>query len=153
MSVLRIAPLAIVTPSARVRGAGPVSDTHVHEDPDGNRRAFEDVTIPSETVVLVALTAEQAGDIIDNDRHASWICNLTDRLNDLVDDGAFSIERDWEVSGTATVTVTVSGIVTETNVDDARSQFAEQVRQDIDSYTQWDDADVDDVSIDHTERS
>jgi len=142
MSVLRITPLPIVTPIIRVRGSTPPMDS------DG-----EFVTIPSETVVLVALTAEQAGDIIDNDRHASWLCSLTERLSDLVDDGAFSVERDWEVSGTASVGVTVSGTITATNADDARSQFSDLVRQDIDSYTQWHDADVDDVSIDHTERS
>ena len=71
----------------------------------------------------------------------------------MVDDGAFAIERDWEVSGTASVSISISGPVTAETADDARSQFADLVRQDIDSYTQWDDADVDDVSIDHTERS
>lgn len=142
MSVLRITPLPIVTPIIRVRGSGPPMDS------DG-----EFVTIPHGTVVLVALTAEEAGNIIDNDRHASWICSLTDRLNDLVDDGVFSVEREWECSGTASVGVTVSGTVTASTADDARSQFSDLVRDDIDSYTQWSDADVDDVSIDHTERS
>lgn len=142
MSVLRITPLPIVTPITRVRGHGPTVDS------DG-----EYVTIPSDTVVLVALDAEEAGDIIDNNRHASWICSLTERLSDLVDDGAFAIERDWEVSGTASVSISISGTVTAETSDDARSQFSDLVRQDIDSYTQWDDADVDDVSIDHTERS
>ena len=142
MSVLRITPLPIVTPIIRVRGSGPTVDS------DG-----EYVTIPSETVVLVALDVEQAGNIIDERRSASWICSLTERLSDLVDDGAFAIERDWEVSGTASVSISISGTVTAETADDARSQFSDLVRQDIDSYTQWDDADVDDVSIDHTERS
>ena len=142
MSVLRITPLPIVTPIIRVRGSGPTVDS------DG-----ESVTIPHGTVVLVALTAEEAGNIIDNERHASWICSLTERLSDLVDDGAFSIERDWDVNGTASVTVSVSGTITAESADDARSQFADLVREDLDSYTQWSDADVDDVSIDHTERS
>ena len=142
MSVLRITPLPIVTPIIRVRGSGPPMDS------DG-----EFVTIPSETVVLVALTAEEAGHIIDERRSASWICSLSTRLSDLADDGAFAIERDWEVSGTASVQISISGTVTAETSDDARSQFSDLVRQDIDSYTQWDDADVDDVSIDHTERS
>ena len=142
MSVLRITPMPIGPPIIRVRGSGPTVDS------DG-----EYVTIPSETVVLVALDVEQAGNIIDERRSASWICSLTERLSDLVDDGAFAIERDWEVSGTASVSISISGTVTAETADDARSQFSDLVRQDIDSYTQWDDADVDDVSIDHTERS
>ena len=60
MSVLRITPLPIVTPIIRVRGSGPTVDS------DG-----EYVTIPSETVVLVALDVAQAGNIIDERRSAS----------------------------------------------------------------------------------
>ena len=136
-----ISPFPIVTPNYRVTIGVPVPQD-------------SSWVVPADTAVLVALTPEQAADLMEEDRHADWICSLTERLRELVNDGAFTVEREWDVSGTATVTVTVSGTALASTQEQAAEEFVENVKSDISIYAdEWNDALVDDVEVDHTERS
>jgi len=113
----------------------------------------EYLALPSGTVVLVALTSLQAGDLVNEKRSADWICNLTSRLESLVASGALEIEQSWDVSGVACCGVPVSGTVIASNADDARDKFSDEVKDSVSSFTSWYDVEVDNVDIDSTERS
>ena len=113
----------------------------------------EYLALPSGSVVLVALTALQAGDLVNEKRSADWICDLTSRLESLVASGALEIEQSWDVSGVACCGVPVSGIVIASNADDARDKFSDEVKNSVSSFTSWYDVEVDEVDISSTERS
>lgn len=108
--------LAICTPFARIMPHG--EGRQLTDEATGNSFSYKDVNT-DDAVVMVALDASQVALILSGERHADWICNLQDTLEDMVDSGVISVAQEYVVSGTVTVTSDFEVTVTVDREEDA----------------------------------
>ena len=111
--------------------------------------------VPSGIVVEVGLDADQVSDVLDSERYADWHCSLRSRLRELVDAGRVSIQREYECTGSITLSFTVTDNVSADSEEDAHEVFGSHVEDnwqilvDVDSGDYFDT--LDDVEVEVAE--
>ena len=110
--------------------------------------------LPEDTVVLVALRAEHGSDIIEEDRHASWICDLHSGLEGLVESGLIDVSRTWAMEGSVSITVAVRGEVQAVSEEKAHEVFGDEVEDDLEAFCDLSsDLTIDSVEVEQAERT
>ena len=110
--------------------------------------------LPEDTVVLVALGPEHVSDIIGEDRHASWICDLHSGLEGLVESGLIDVKKTWAMEGSVSITVAVRGEVQAESEDKAHEVFGDEVEDDLEAFCDLSsDLTIDSVEVEQAERT
>jgi len=102
-------------------------------------------THPHGGTVMVKLEESEVMDLLDGNRHASWICDLQSTLQDMVDDGTISPTRTWNVTGTYRATYQFEVEVEALNEEMAIEEARDMVECDPQSYANDDDFGFQDV--------
>jgi|TARA_R110000823_G_scaffold57365_3_gene138979 hypothetical protein len=125
---------------------------------DGDTRSVDvDADSPNPSVVWIALTKDDVRGIVDDeglyeDDRILYI--IRDRLTGMAEDGTLEIDRDYTVTGTAVMDVTMTHTVQARSVETARQAFYDAVRdigpENMDDYEvdEVRDEDILDVSLD-----
>ena len=109
--------------------------------------------VPAGTVVEVGLDADQVSDVLDSERYADWYCSIRDRLQELVDAGRISIQREYECTGSVTLTFVISDTVSAESETDAHDVFGEHVEENWQDLVDLDLADYPEVVDVEVERA
>ena len=91
-------------------------------------------THPHGGTVMVKLEESEVMDLLDGNRHASWICDLQSTLQDMVDDGTINPTRTWNVTGTYRATYQFEVEVEALNEEMAIEEARDMVECDPQSY-------------------
>jgi|TARA_R110001583_G_scaffold60433_2_gene179518 hypothetical protein len=122
-----------------------------------SRSATVDAASRNPSVVWIALTKDDVGGILDDDGdlyNKDPLEIVRERLEKMVEDGTLEIDRDYTVTGTAVMDVTMTHTVTARSVETARQAFYEAVQEigpeNMDDYEvdEVRDEDILDVSLD-----
>ena len=103
------------------------------------------------TLLWVGLTAKDVRSMLDFDGGAMG--EIVERLEKLVDDKEITLLREYHVTGSATITVSMTATVEAASEDEARHLFEDQAMdgpEDMDDYTYEDTTDVDVDDVDFT---
>ena len=103
------------------------------------------------TLLWVGLTAKDVRSMLDFDGKAMG--EIVERLEKLVDDKEITLLREYHVTGSATITVSMTATVEAASEDEARHLFEDQAMdgpEDMDDYTYEDTTDVDVDDVDFT---
>jgi hypothetical protein len=95
-------------------------------------------THPHGGTVMVKLDESEVLDILDGNRHASWICDLRTTLEGLVEDGHINPTRTWTVTGKYYATYKFEVEVEAPNEEMAIEEAREEVELDPGNHA-WDD--------------
>ena len=125
---------------------------------DGDTRSVDvDADSPNPSVVWIALTGDDVRGVVDEEGdlyRQDALDIVRERLTEMVEDGTLEIDRDYTVTGTAIMDVTMTHTVTARSVAYAREAFYEAVQdigpENMDDYevTEVRDEDILDVSLD-----
>ena len=144
--------LPIITPAARfltesfiiLRGDAIAEATH-----DDKGLSYETLrqiqTHPHGGTVMVKLDESEVMDLLDGNRHASWICDLQSTLQDMVNDGTINPTRSYNVTGTYRATYQFEVEVDAPNEEMAIEEARDMVECDPQSYANDDEFRFQDV--------
>ena len=138
----------ILTSDAIAEQTGPQRDEGMDDEQVSLRistiKAIQ--THPYGGTVMVKLEESEVMDILEGNRHASWICDLQSTLQSMVDDGTINPTRTWNVTGTYNATYKFEVEVEAPNEEMAEEEAREQVECDPASVAWSDDFSFQDVS-------
>ena len=103
------------------------------------------------TLLWVGLTAKDVRSMLDFDGKAMG--EIVERLEKLVDDKEITLLREYHVTGSATITVSMTATVEAASEDEARQLFEDEAMdgpENMDDYTYEDTTDVDVDDVDFT---
>ena len=144
--------LPIITPAARfltesfiiLRGDAIAEATH-----DDKGLSYETLrqiqTHPHGGTVMVKLDESEVMDLLDGNRHASWICDLQSTLQDMVNDGTINTTRSYNVTGTYRANYQFEVEVDAPNEEMAIEEARDMVECDPQSYANDDEFRFQDV--------
>ena len=79
---------------------------------------LEDLKMPQDAVVLVALNKGEVQDILNEERHEDWVCSLRRRCVELVESGDVDVKKEYVVTGHVYFdSVSVTGTIDARNED------------------------------------
>ena len=103
------------------------------------------------TLLWVGLTAKDVRSMLECDYVSTG--EIAEKLQKLVDDKKITLLREYHVTGSATITVSMSATVEAASEDEARQLFEDEAMdgpEDMDDYTYEDTTDVDVDDVDFT---
>ena len=103
------------------------------------------------TLLWVGLTAKDVRSMLECDYVSTG--EIAEKLQKLVDDKKITLLREYHVTGSATITVSMSATVEAASEDEARQLFEDEAMdgpEDMDDYTYEDTTDVDVDDVDAT---
>ena len=103
------------------------------------------------TLLWVGLTAKDVRSMLECDYVSTG--EIAEKLQKLVDDKKITLLREYHVTGSATITVSMSATVEAASEDEARQLFEDEAMdgpENMDDYTYEDTTDVDVDDVDAT---